>query len=657
MNFSAVASLINFLGFAFGIALYAVLLVMVVRHRIRASANEETGKLKFTPNWLLFATAILGLLWNFGNLTELAWRDYWSGRASPFLTGAAYAALGFLPAVVVHSEWLATTKIGKDFKTKLLTIAAYVLSGIAAILHFRAAAVLDFAPSVFALQILTVGYLAILASLFLATRQSGWQKSVRTAALAVFAVSALHLSQPHDRSSSIFIELLGHQASLPLAFAILYQDYRFAFADLFLKRALSFLFLTAFVLVIYLILVAPLLAMHENHPPPDPQRIAVMIGFGMTSAFAYPKLHQSAVWFVDRVLLRRVPYDRLQTEIMQKISTLEPIESVLNEVKDKLAAALTAKTAFFREIYQKPDSAAATTAPLVGVASNSAEVMIPTADEPHFQIILPDLAGGRRLLSEEIEMLESVALHTARRIDQLRVTHERCERELREQEFSKLATEAELRVLRAQINPHFLFNALTTIGYLINTAPHRAVQTLVQLTGLLRGSLRSTGEFQTLGDELKLIKAYLEIEKARFEERLQVDIDVPEEFASFRIPSLILQPLVENAVKHGISPQKKGGAVRIKARRENGFFILQVADTGAGIGADELRLKRESRVGLNNVEQRLHLYYNGAANLTIESGAGGGTNVEIRFDTNAPQSAHQIYKTTAVNKSTERAFL
>ncbi len=508
MNFSAVSSLINFLGFALGIALYSVLLVMVVRHPIRIFPNEENGKLKFTINRMLFATAILGLLWNFGNLAGLAWRDYWSGDASPFLTGAAYAALGFLPAVIVHSEWLAATGTEKDFKTKLLTVAAYVLSGIAAILHFRAAVASNFAPSVFALQILTVGYLAILASLFLTTRgQSDGLKSVRTAA---------------------------------------------------------------------------------------------------------------------------------------------------NEVKEKLARALTAKTAFFRENYQKTDAPAGHDSP-VSVAANGAEVIIPTADEPHFELVLHDLAGGRRLLSDEIEMLETVSLHTARRIDALRVTHERCERELREQEFSKLATEAELRALRAQINPHFLFNALTTIGYLIQTAPDRAVQTLMQLTGLLRGSLRSTGEFQTLGDELKLIRAYLEIEMARFEEHLQVEIDVPDAFLSFRIPSLILQPLVENAVKHGISPQKEGGVVRIEARRENGFFILQVADTG--IGADELRLKRESRVGLNNVEQRLHLYYNSAASLTIEEGTGGGTIVEIRFATNAPQSPHQLYLTKAVNKSTEQAFL
>src|SRR5213592_1423131 len=97
---------------------------------------------------------------------------------------------------------------------------------------------------------------------------------------------------------------------------------------------------------------------------------------------------------------------------------------------------------------------------------------------------------------------------------------ERYQRDIQEQEMRKLAAEAELRALRAQLNPHFLFNALTTIGYLIQTAPEKAVETLMRLTQLLRGVLRSTGEFSTLGDEIKLIESYLEIERARFEERL-----------------------------------------------------------------------------------------------------------------------------------------
>src|SRR4029077_18976960 len=152
-----------------------------------------------------------------------------------------------------------------------------------------------------------------------------------------------------------------------------------------------------------------------------------------------------------------------------------------------------------------------------------------------------------------------------RRIDAIRLTHERYARERREQEISKLATEAELRALRAQINPHFLFNALTTIGYLIQTAPPRALDTLMRLTALLRAVLRSEGEFTTLGREIDLVEAYLDIERARFDERLHVSIDVSTRLRRVRVPPLVVQPLVENAVKHGITTQRLGGDVAIVA--------------------------------------------------------------------------------------------
>src|SRR4029453_9333194 len=148
-----------------------------------------------------------------------------------------------------------------------------------------------------------------------------------------------------------------------------------------------------------------------------------------------------------------------------------------------------------------------------------------------------------------------------RRIDAIRLAHERYDREIREQEIGRLATEAELRALRAQINPHFLFNALTTIGYLIQSAPSRALDTLMRLTSLLRSVLRSEAELTTLGRELELVEAYLQIEHARFEDRLHITVDVPTVVRDVPVPSLVLQPIVENAVKHGIAPQRRGGAV------------------------------------------------------------------------------------------------
>jgi two-component system LytT family sensor kinase len=220
-------------------------------------------------------------------------------------------------------------------------------------------------------------------------------------------------------------------------------------------------------------------------------------------------------------------------------------------------------------------------------------------------------------------MLVAVAQTVARRVDLLRLSRERCEQRVREADVRRLATEAELRALRAQVNPHFLFNALTTIGYFIQTAPPVAVEKLIQLTELLRRVLRSEGEFTTLGKEIELIRLYLEIEQSRFEERLRIQIDVPPSLFEIPVPALILQPIVENAIKHGIASQVAGGWVKVTAALETADgtgarprLIISVRDTGRGVRQSPTS---SGGIGLRNVEQRLHLHYGDQACLTLDS--------------------------------------
>jgi LytS/YehU family sensor histidine kinase len=266
----------------------------------------------------------------------------------------------------------------------------------------------------------------------------------------------------------------------------------------------------------------------------------------------------------------------------------------------------------------------------------AAVVMIPTSEEPRYVLVVSELTGGRRLLSDDVAALEAIAIVIARRIDAIRMAFERNQRALREHQIESLATEAELRALRAQINPHFLFNALTTLGYLIQTAPDRALDTLMRLTALLRGVLRSDASHTTLGHEIEIIESYLEIERARFEERLLVRIDVPAWIRNVRIPPLLLQPVVENAVKHGVSPLLEGGEVLISARvhRAGGRppeLELTVHDSGTGTTSSELEQRRHLGVGLRNVEGRLTCQYGSAASLTVQTSPGRGTTVTIRL--------------------------
>jgi two-component system, LytTR family, sensor kinase len=617
MNALNFASLINLLGFTLGIALYGMLLVMVARHR--RAANE-----KFSPDFLLLMTAVLGILWNFGELFVFVLRDFGRETVSPIFPAVAYSALGFLPSVVVHSSWKNSESENRN--ARWLTIFAYSLSAFAAVLHFRSALFSGVAPSSGALQVLTFGSLVLLAALLVFNfRQTLEKKMIWATALLVFFVSALHLSGDSEEKYW-FVELVAHQSSLPLAIAILMQNYRFAFADLFLKRALSLILLTLAAFALYVFVAAPLLHYHETHDRNDTHAVTLILTLWVATALIYPFLHRLSVWMVDKILLRRVDYKILQGQIAKEIEIHDDAASILNTISKKLGDALTANEASWAES-ESGDELQITNQEFSG--ENSTEILIPTAEKPFYKIILGNFVGGRRLLSDEIEMLENIALLAARRIDALRVSHERYEQEIREQQTSKLATEAELRALRAQLNPHFLFNALTTISYLINTAPEKALDTLMRLTQLLRGVLRSTGEFSTLGDELKLIESYLEIEHARFEERLRVKIDVSPDLYRLKIPSLILQPLVENAVKHGISNAKKGGEVFIAARIEAQNLILEVADTGAGVSRENLIENRKKGVGLSNIEQRLYSYYKDAAQFEIESEIGVGTKSRI----------------------------
>jgi LytS/YehU family sensor histidine kinase len=509
------------------------------------------------------------------------------------------------------------------------------LSTFAALLHFQSAIFYGNAPSELALRVLTFGSLALLGGLLIFTfRQKIQNKAIWISALSVLAVSALHLSGQQEEKSWL-VELVAHQSSLPLALAILLQDYRFAFADLFLKRALSLLLLASVAFGLYVFVAVPLLAWHETHDRNDVQAAVLVIALWMATALIYPVLHKFAVLLVDKIILRRVNYEKLQTEIVRLIERRDDLESVLSEVCDELKYALTARAANWTEVLENESNLQTVT-----FTPHRAEIFVPTVEAPFYRINLNEFAGGRRLLSDEIEMLAAIAVAAARRIDALRVTEERYERKGREDKLAKFAAEAKLSALRAQINPHFLFNALTTIGYLIQTAPDKAFQTLMKLTQLLRGVLRSTEEFSSLGEEIKLIENYLDIEKTRFEERLTVKIEIPEGLKKMRVPSLILQPLVENAVKHGISEAKQGGEVRISAALKiedsETFLYLIVADTGAGF--DEQKTKSNG-IGLENIRQRLRSHYGKQAHLKIESNLRKGTGAEIKLPVKAQITA------------------
>jgi len=609
--------LLNLIGLSTGVALYAMLLVMVVR-------SGRTPTARFDP--LLLTTAILGLVWNLCALPAYELPKLGVPGPFPLLTVFGFSALGFLPAVVVQSVLRGDAGDAHGWPKRLVGVVAYTVSALAAVLHLRAAWIGDPLPSSIGMRLLTYTFIGLVVPLALVTRgQPGARRALWAAALSIFAVSALHLSQFHEGDASWPVELVGHHASVPLAFAILYQDFPFALADLFLKRALTLLVLVA----------APFIAIATVRVTPaagagslrDVRDVAIVVTLWVATALLYPKLREAAAWFVDTIVLDRPDYDALCADIARSVQQHDDIESMLDDACAQLAPALSARVVRWHEIAAD------------GSVARAPMVDIPVVEPPRYAIEVADLTGGRRLLSDDHAALTAIAALLGHRIDAIRLTRERYERQLREQEIGKLATEAELRALRSQINPHFLFNALTTIGYLIQTAPERALDTLMRLTSLLRGVLRSESEFTTLGREMELVESYLDIERARFDERLRVKLEVPVALKSLRVPPLLLQPVVENAVKHGIAPERRGGQVTVTARmdrddresRERLMLVLIIRDSGAGVSAAELQRGRDLGVGLTNIERRLACYYGDAARLSIVSAPGAGTTVEIHL--------------------------
>lgn len=185
------------------------------------------------------------------------------------------------------------------------------------------------------------------------------------------------------------------------------------------------------------------------------------------------------------------------------------------------------------------------------------------------------------------------------------------------------ATEAQLRLLQGQIEPHFLFNTLANVVGLIEHDPARARQMLERFTDYLRGSLgRMRDGDTTLGAELDLVDAYLCVLKARMDDRLNYRIDVAADLRPLALPPLLLQPLVENAVRHGLEPQVEGGQVTVQARREGEQLVLSVCDDGRGPGAPRRPLLGQpdgNGVGLANLRERLASRYGGGASLTLEA--------------------------------------
>ncbi|WP_313811556.1 sensor histidine kinase [Glutamicibacter sp.] len=214
-------------------------------------------------------------------------------------------------------------------------------------------------------------------------------------------------------------------------------------------------------------------------------------------------------------------------------------------------------------------------------------------------------------------------------------------------ENKAMLLEAQMRALRAQISPHFIYNSLNAIASFINTDPARARELVIEFADFTRYSFRRRGEFTTLAEELEAIDRYLLLEKARFGERIKVSLRIAPEVLPTQIPFLSLQPLVENAVRHGLEAREDGGVISITATEDGLYAVIGVEDDGVGMDPEQLAsvlagTTANMHVGLRNVDVRLRQLYGNANGLIIDTAPGAGTQITMRIPKFRPRRPASI---------------
>ena len=254
-----------------------------------------------------------------------------------------------------------------------------------------------------------------------------------------------------------------------------------------------------------------------------------------------------------------------------------------------------------------------------------------------FASLLPSYLFGGLPLYVVVYAVLAMAAYARESSRQLR------ERELRETLLEARLAEARLQVLKMQLDPHFLFNALNGVAAQLRGDPRGAEKTIVRLSEFLRVTLRDAARQEVaLADELDFLRAYVAIEQARFGDRLQVGYDIPSETLGARVPSLLLQPLVENAVRHGMRNQ--GLSVEVRAALRDDELWLEVADDGRGLE----RGPSTEGVGLSNTRARLEQLYGGSGTFEIKARAEGGVQAQVRIPYREFEVGARVEKEQAV---------
>jgi LytS/YehU family sensor histidine kinase len=215
-----------------------------------------------------------------------------------------------------------------------------------------------------------------------------------------------------------------------------------------------------------------------------------------------------------------------------------------------------------------------------------------------------------------------------------------------------------LQALKMQLHPHFLFNALHSISALVHSDPDAADKMIARLGDFLRLTLDTAAAQEVpLRQEIEFLNCYLEIERIRFRDRLTTSLDVDPQALECRVPNLVLQPIVENAIRHGVAPRSAPGRVEVHAERRGGALRLQVRDNGRGLPADGVCATKGGGVGLSNTRARLQQLYGGAFVFEIENDPAGGVVVTLEIPFREPEPTQAETRPASVRGASTRPAL
>jgi two-component system LytT family sensor kinase len=583
--------LVNTLGHSAGVLIFGIFLYLLIQDRPRERGPGGTKPV---------IAAALAIVWNLASLFALR-PGSGDGLIQSLAVAVGFSVLSLLPAVLFD--------LCLEDGNRTLVRLGYALSAVAVALHVAELFARGDQFHRWGLILITAGFglltiIAALPSVLRPSPRGTTSRLVGTMLLFLLAMSFVHFRGEHI-NQVWSQELAFHHAAIPLALLILLQDYRFVLLDAFV-RFLANVFLAA-------IFVFAAVALWRTDLVP-----------GRAQPFEQALLLVGACLLLITFALARSWLERALTGLVfrraDEAALIADLKAPVRDEEEYLqrAAALVGQhvgaSAALSDSWPSQDGRDLARPALVSELSQGIEVVVPirTARKPR-SLLLGRRSGGRRYLSEDLLALGRAAIIIVDQIEQFR-----------EAELRRLVTLAELRALQSQIHPHFLFNALNALYGIIPREAKSARETVLNLSDIFRYSLETGRMLRPLSDEMRIIKAYLEVERLRLGNKLRVEIDIASEALEVHIPVLSIQPLVENAIKHGIAPNVDGGLVRVEVSARNGAVRVMVRDSGPGFAAAS-STRTGAGVGLDNVARRLDLCFGAEAALNVESDSSGTT--------------------------------